>query len=106
MHLMHKAAITKQHKKEQHAGEVSVAADLRAVYLAKRERAKDVVELRHRLSVLRAKQKDEEEAEEELRATAEAEAVGGEGRLVTAADVDDVLGRVRVPTRHTRGYKQ
>eukprot|EP00966_Prymnesium_polylepis_P327101 7382968-Prymnesium_polylepis.1 len=83
---MHKAAIKKVHDKEQRTGEQSVAADLRGVYLAKREQAKEVVELRRRLSALRAEQKDKDEAELEVRATAE------EGRLVMAVDVDDVLG--------------
>eukprot|EP00966_Prymnesium_polylepis_P185422 4298045-Prymnesium_polylepis.1 len=96
MHLMHKAAIKKAYEKEQRTGEVSVAEDLRAVYLTKRERAKEAVELRRRLSVLRTEQKEEDEAEAEARAAAEMGAGEEECmRLVTIADVNDVLAQTR-----------
>ena len=95
MHLMHKAAVRKVHEKEQRDGVQSVAQDLRSVYLAKRMRAKEVSELRRRLAELRDEEKDEEDAEAEVRAMVEGEeaaAAEAAPQLVTEADVDDVLG--------------
>lgn len=66
MHLMHKESVRKVHSKEQRDGVRSVAEDLRAVYMSKRERAKEVLELKRRLSELRIEEKDEEEAAAEM----------------------------------------
>uniref|UniRef100_A0A7S0Q0E0 Uncharacterized protein n=1 Tax=Coccolithus braarudii TaxID=221442 RepID=A0A7S0Q0E0_9EUKA len=93
MHLMHNNSVRKVHEKEQREGERSIADDLRTVYLAKRERAKEVAELKKRLSELRNQEKDEAEAEAEARAEADELVVTTTtAQLVTAADVDDVLG--------------
>ena len=62
MHLMHDAALRKANDKEQREAQQTIAHDLRAVYLAKRERAKEVIELKRRLIELRNEEKDEEEA--------------------------------------------
>ena len=42
MHLLQKKAAAKVHAKEQRTGELSVAQDLRAIYMAQRERSKQV----------------------------------------------------------------
>ena len=85
MHLMYKAARRTMHAKEQRDGESSVAADLRGVYLHRREEAKAVNEAQHRLAELRKQAKASASDEAEA-------AAGGEEPLVTASDVNDVLG--------------
>ena len=53
MHLMYKKARGKTERKEQRLGERSVAADLRALHVAARERAQEEREVKERLRALR-----------------------------------------------------
>jgi hypothetical protein len=76
MHLTYKLAREKAHRKEQREGQISISHDLRSAYMAKREHAKEVAELRGRLAELRSDERIDSEEEP----------------LVTSGDVDDVLG--------------
>lgn len=109
MHLMFQAGAKKVHEKEQRTGMTTIADDLRAVYMRKRERAKEARALQERINDLHMQEKDEEEAAQvldELRE--EANTTMSVNPLVSLDDVDDILGsetQVVEPYKLPQGFK-
>jgi hypothetical protein len=85
MALLHAAAKKKVHATEQRHSACSVAEDVRALYLGRRQEAKEAVVLRERLAELRQAERAAEAEAGEVDEAADT--------LVTLEDVTDVLGR-------------
>ena len=80
--------------REQRNGDVSIARDLRSIYVHTRARASEARELRLRAAALQAQAREEAEA-----------ALEHEEPLVTFEDAGDVLGMVEAPLLVPDGFK-
>ena len=80
--------------REQRNGDVSIARDLRSIYVHTRARASEARELRLRAAALQAQAREEAEA-----------ALEDEEPLVTFEDAGDVLGMVEAPLLVPDGFK-
>ena len=94
MITQYKLAVAGASSREQRNGDVSIARDLRSIYVHTRARASEARELRLRAAALQAQAREEAEA-----------ALEHEEPLVTFEDAGDVLGMVEAPLLVPDGFK-
>ena len=94
MITQYKLAVARASSREQRNGDVSIARDLRSIYVHTRARASEARELRLRAAALQAQAREEAEA-----------ALEDEEPLVTFEDAGDVLGMVEAPLVVPDGFK-